>query len=331
MSIIQFSQVNKTYRVKKKLEGAFAGLRNFFSNQYTIIQAVSDISFSIEPGELVGYLGPNGAGKSTTIKMLTGILVPSSGTVEVSGLEPFKNRQKNALNIGVVFGQRSQLWWDLPVSDSYELNRRLYSIPSQTFQKNLKSAFDELGIAEFYHTPVRQLSLGQKMRAEIGAALLHSPSILFLDEPTIGLDVVAKDKIRKYIRRLNKEQGTTVILTTHDMIDVEEICDRIMIIDQGKKIYDGPLEAIKDSYQNKRTLTFDLAEDYQGQTLSGVVSLTAQDSRRLIVEFMGHQTSAKSIIDQAFKTFSVRDLSLQETELEEIIREIYQVAEKPHP
>lgn len=324
MSIIRFDSVEKVYKVKKKLEGRFAGLRNFFSNEYKEIRAVSDISFSIEPGELVGYLGPNGAGKSTTIKMLTGILVPSGGVVEVAGAQPFRNRQANALNIGVVFGQRSQLWWDLPVSDSYELNRRLFSIPAEVYQENLDRAKSELGIGEFFHTPVRQLSLGQKMRAEIGAALLHNPQILFLDEPTIGLDVVAKDKIRKYIRRLNREKGTTVILTTHDMTDVEEICDRIMIIDQGKKIYDGALEEIKNTYQKKRTLTLDLEEDYQGQALPGVLSLKAEEARRLVVEFSKQDTTAKAVIDQAFRTFKVKDLSLQETELEEIIREIYQ-------
>ncbi len=324
MSIISFSGVEKLYKVKKKQEGRFAGLRNFFSNEFKEIRAVSDISFDIAPGELVGYLGPNGAGKSTTIKMLTGILVPSAGKVDVAGLEPFKNRQVNALNIGVVFGQRSQLWWDLPVSDSYELNRRLFNIPKAVYEYNLEQARLELGISEFFHTPVRQLSLGQKMRAEIGAALLHDPKILFLDEPTIGLDVVAKDKIRKYIRRLNKEKGTTVILTTHDMTDVEEICDRIMIIDQGKKIYDGALGAIKDTYQKKRTLILDLAEDYRGQTLPDVTSLKVEEGRRVVVEFQRDVISAKTLIDHAFKTFEVRDLSLQETELEEIIREIYQ-------
>lgn len=323
MSLINFEQVEKVYRVKKKLEGRFSGLRNFFSNEFKEIRAVSDISFSIEPGELVGYLGPNGAGKSTTIKMLTGILTPSAGRVNVSGLEPFRHRQKNALNIGVVFGQRSQLWWDLPVSDSYELNRKLYHIPKEVYETNLSRAKEELGIGEFFHTPVRQLSLGQKMRAEIGAALLHNPSILFLDEPTIGLDVVAKDRIRKYIRRINREQGTTVILTTHDMTDVEEICDRIMIIDLGKKIYDGSLEAIKETYQKKRTLILDLAEDWNGQSLPGASSVKPEDGRRLVVEFQRSDTTAKALIDEAFRTFNVRDLSLQETDLEEIIREIY--------
>lgn len=321
MALIDFQNINKTYRVKEKLTGPFAGLRGFFSQKYKHVEAVKDISFEVAKGELVGYLGPNGAGKSTTIKILTGILVPSSGTVMVGGLVPYKHRSRNALNIGAVFGQRTQLWWDLPVSDSYELNRKLYGIPKDVYKNNLEKALEYLEVKEFFDTPVRQLSLGQKMRAEIGAALLHDPAILFLDEPTIGLDVLAKDKIRKYIRLLNKEKGTTVLLTTHDMTDVEEICDRIIIIDLGRKLYDGRLSDIKAAYQTQRTLIVDLADEKRPE-IPGMSLLKSEGFRHWLA-FDRTGLSTTEAINRVSSLHAVKDLAIQDVELEAIIRDIY--------
>lgn len=321
-NLINFEHVSKIYKVKEKLKGPLAGVRNFLSNRYKEIRAVDDISFSVGRGELVGYLGPNGAGKSTTIKILTGILVPSAGQVQVAGQVPYKNRERNALGIGAVFGQRTQLWWDLPVSDSYQLNRKLYRIPDPVYKVNLEQALEYLEIKDFFDTPVRQLSLGQKMRAEIGAALLHDPQILFLDEPTIGLDVVAKDRIRRYIRRINQEKKTTVVLTTHDMTDVEEICDRIIIIDLGKKLFDGRLADIMAAYRTRRTIVADLSEPVAAPVLPGL-NILKQTGDQLVVDFDRSQLSTTEAISRLTAACPVKDLSLKDIDLEAIIRDIY--------
>lgn len=233
--MIKIENLTKEFKTYKKYEGFKGAVKSLFSNEYTIKKAVDNVSFTINQGELVGYIGVNGAGKSTTIKMMTGILVPSGGACEINGIIPYENRKENAKNIGVVFGQRTQLWWDLPVSESFGILQKIYDIPKEKFEENLAYLKDILGLDEFFLTPVRNLSLGQKMRADFAASMLHDPKVLFLDEPTIGLDIVVKEKIRKAIKEINKKNNTTVILTTHDLDDIEEVCDRIIVIDGGKK------------------------------------------------------------------------------------------------
>jgi len=245
MAIIEVQDVTRLFRQYRRYPGIIGAFRSLVTREYTEERAVDGISFSIQEGEAVGYLGPNGAGKSTMIKMMTGILVPTSGDVRVMGRIPHKERRINAQRIGVVFGQRSQLWWDLPVIDSFELHKRIYKLTDAQYRHNLDFCMELLGLAEFAHKPVRQLSLGQRMRVEIAMALLHEPAILFLDEPTIGLDVMAKDHIRKFLRNVNQEKKTTIILTTHDMKDIEEICPRMIIVNKGNLVYDGSVAALR--------------------------------------------------------------------------------------
>ncbi len=259
MPIIRLDDIVKEFRTPVRRPGLGGALRTLFTRQYDVKQAVAGISFTIDEGELVGYLGENGAGKSTTIKLLTGILVPTSGEVEVAGLVPWKARERNALNIGVVFGQRSQLWWDLPLIESFKLVAKMYRIDRSQYERNLGRFREILGLDEFLNTPVRQLSLGQRMRGDLAAAMLYDPRIVYLDEPTIGLDVLAKERIRVFIEEMNREQGTTVVLTTHDLGDVERLCRRILLIDRGKLLYDGPLERLKAEYAPHRVLIVQFA------------------------------------------------------------------------
>ena len=247
MAIIEVKELSKVFKIKKREPGFVGALKGLFSNVYEEKKAVDNISFNIDEGEIVGYIGPNGAGKSTTIKILVGILTPTFGQVEVKGIIPYNNRQENARNIGVVFGQRTQLWWDIPVSETLDLLRHMYKVPLDVYKKNLELFTDILGIDKFIHTPVRQLSLGQRMRADICAALLHNPPIVYLDEPTIGLDVVVKENIRTFIKEINRQRKTTVLLTTHDVSDIEKLCSRVMVIDKGQIMYDGSLELLKEN------------------------------------------------------------------------------------
>src|SRR5487761_2556369 len=253
-TILHAERLRKVFRSHKRQTGRIATLRTLFTREVEERVAVSDVSMTLEQGEIVGYIGPNGAGKSTTIKMLTGILVPTSGTLEVAGIVPWQKRAKNARNIGVVFGQRSQLYWDLPLIESFELLRAIYGISRTQYKQTIDEFIEILEMGDFLRTPVRQLSLGQRMRGDFAAAMLHEPKIVYLDEPTIGLDVVAKEAIRQFILRINQERKTTVILTTHDLADVERLCDRIILIDNGTILYDGDLERIKRRYGSTRTL-----------------------------------------------------------------------------
>ncbi len=257
------------FRTRKRASGTLGALRSFFSHDYEDRVAVDDVTFSLEAGELVGYIGPNGAGKSTTIKMLTGILVPTSGEVRVAGLVPWQQRKENARNIGVIFGQRSQLYWDLPLIESFELLRAIYGVPRDQYRQNLDEFVEILDMSSFLSTPVRQLSLGQRMRGDFAAALLHMPKIVYLDEPTIGLDVVAKEAIREFIARINAERGATIVLTTHDLADVERLCRRIVLIDRGTLIYDGDIERIKTEYGRFRTLVVRFCEPVEDPQLDG--------------------------------------------------------------
>lgn len=255
MSFIEVNSISKTFKVAKRSSGVRAALKSFFKREYKYIDAVKDISFSIEKGEIVGYIGPNGAGKSTTIKILSGILRPDSGMAKVNGLIPWKDRKQYVSKIGVVFGQRSQLWWDIPAEDTFNLLKDIYKLGDEEFEKEKKELVSLLEIEEIMKIPVRQLSLGQRMRCEIAASLLHKPEILFLDEPTIGLDAVSKKTVREFIKKINKERHTTVILTTHDMTDIEVLAKRIILIGKGQILYDGTIKNLKNKYgSNKRIL-----------------------------------------------------------------------------
>ena len=259
-NIIEVDGVKKYYKIAKREKGFFQTVKHLFHREYEVRKAVDDISFSIKKGEIVGFIGPNGAGKSTTIKMLSGILYPDAGTVKVNGFIPWKQRKQYVKNIGVVFGQKSQLNWDLPLIESFELMRYIYRIPKKKYEENLEKFTKLLDMESFINQPVRQLSLGQRMRGDIVASLLHSPEIVFFDEPTIGLDVVAKEKIREFVKYMNETEQTTIIFTTHDMQDVEKVCERLIIIDLGKKIFDGSIDEIKQKYANSKSIKIQLED-----------------------------------------------------------------------
>jgi ABC-2 type transport system ATP-binding protein len=271
MAIIEVEQLSKAFRIKQRRPGVAGALAALVAAPVETRWAVRELSFGIEPGEIVGYIGPNGAGKSTTVKMLTGILVPTEGRLSVLGLDPSTQRREHAGHIGVVFGQRTQLWWDLPLEESFDLLRAIYRIPADRYRANLKRFRALLEMDEFLRTPVRQLSLGQRMRGDLAAALLHDPPVVFLDEPTIGLDVVAKERIREFLLTANREQGVTILLTTHDMGDIEKLCRRVMIIDHGRLLYDGPLDQIRERYGRHRTLVVDLQEVRPAAEVEAVV------------------------------------------------------------
>ena len=254
MSFIEVKHVNKTFKVPIKSEGILNSVKSFFHRKYRYIHAINDISFSIKKGEIIGYIGPNGAGKSTSIKILAGIMVPDSGSVVVDKMIPWKDRKKYVSNIGAVFGQRSQLWWDLPAIDSFNLIKDIYKVEDKQYQKTLNELIDTLDLKDILNVPVRQLSLGNRMRCEIAASLIHKPKILFLDEPTIGLDAVSKKKVREIVKKINKQNKVTVILTTHDMADIEALAKRIILIGKGQKLYDGSLQILKNKYDHFRKI-----------------------------------------------------------------------------
>ncbi len=321
--MIEVNNLQKYFKVKKHHRGALGVLRNLVTQQHTVVKAVDDISFSVERGELVGYLGPNGAGKSTTIKMLTGLLAPSSGVVAVNGRIPWRERKNYVARIGAVFGQRTTLWWDLPVIDSLSLLQHVYKTPPGRFQRNLDEFKKLLELTPFLHTPVRALSLGQRMRADLCAALLHDPDLLFLDEPTIGLDVVAKERIRSFIRLINQERGTTILLTTHDLADVQKLCERVMIIDRGKLLFDGQLATLQARFDGKRELIVDFAQPYTNVAVDGAV-VVAHSNGRATYQFDRQTMSASALIGQLSTRFQIVDLSVHEPEIDSTIRRIYE-------
>ncbi|MEH7222338.1 ATP-binding cassette domain-containing protein [Bacillus sp. JJ1566] len=323
MAIIEVENVRKEFKIAKRETGFAGALKSIVNRQFETKAAVNDISFSIEKGEMVGYIGPNGAGKSTTIKMLTGILVPSSGSIRINGIIPYENRKENAKNIGVVFGQRTQLWWDLPTIESFELLKEIYRVSDARYKENMETFSDILGLGEFLNTPVRQLSLGQRMRADIAASLLHDPDILFLDEPTIGLDVVAKEKMREFIQEINKLRNVTVILTTHDMEDIEKLCKRMVLIDHGQKVYDGEIAAVKSRYGKMRTLIVDVEENGVDLQVSNGEICKVEGNRKWI-RFNRDDYSASDVISQITQTHNITDLTVEEPEIESIISRIYQ-------
>ena len=324
--MIEVEELRKTFQVSRRRAGFGGALRGLVSRDSHEIQAVDGISFSIEAGEIVGYIGPNGAGKSTTIKMLTGILVPSSGRVSVAGLVPWERRRELAGKIGAVFGQRTQLWWDLPLIESLTLLQHVYDVPAGRFNANLSYFREILELDGFLDTPVRQLSLGQRMRGDLVAALLHDPPILYLDEPTIGLDVIARARIREVLLEVNRERGVTVLLTTHDMADVARLCRRMMIIDHGKPLYDGSVEAIRERYGAERILIVDLDE-----AEAGIVRLCVpgardvrQEGPRHWLRFRRDEATAAQVIAALSARYRIRDLTVEEPEIEGIVRRIYE-------
>jgi ABC-2 type transport system ATP-binding protein len=320
--MIHVRSLHKDFRVYRHHRGALGALRNLTTREFHVVAAVNGVSFDIAAGELVGYLGPNGAGKSTTIKILTGILVPTSGDVWVDGRMPWRQRAEHVAQIGAVFGQRTSLWWDLPVIESLDLLRHIYRVPEERFRHNLRLFDDLLELGPFLDTPVRSLSLGQRMRADLAAALLHDPPLLFLDEPTIGLDVVAKERIRGFIRAINRERGTTVILTTHDLGDVEKLCERVIMIDHGRLVFDGALEELRQRFGEGRVLVIDFETSPTGLDLPGT-QLIRQEANRVWLR-VGPNGSAANIVSLLFRDHRILDLSVQEPEIEEVVRRIYE-------
>lgn len=329
MAIISVEDLQKEYKISVKKEGLSGAILNLFNPKYEIKKAVKGVSFDIEEGEMVGYIGANGAGKSTTIKMLTGILTPTSGKVLVNGLVPTKDRIKNNMKIGAVFGQRTQLWWDIPVIESYKLIQKIYEVPDNQYKENLEYFSQTLDLKELLHVPVRQLSLGQKMRCEIAAAFLHNPKIVYLDEPTIGLDFMVKEKIRKFIKQLNKDRNTTVILTTHDLQDIEEICSRIIIIDQGLIMFDGALEKIRQEFSKFASANI-LVKEFTPE-LNDFLTNKNQDfellsivENSLNINFDKSKITIAGIFEKLSKYCSILDLNIQDISIETIVKTLYE-------
>lgn len=327
MAFIQAENLTKEFKQAVKKPGLTGALGHIFAPNYKNILAVDHINMTIEKGESVAYIGPNGAGKSTTIKMLTGVLIPTSGCVTVDGLIPYKQRMENAQKIGAVFGQRTQLWWDIPVSESLALIKDIYEIPDTTYRKNMEQFVEMLGLNEFMHLSARKISLGQRMRGDLAAAMLHNPQILYLDEPTIGLDIAVKVRIRDFIKEVNREKGTTVMLTTHDLDDIEDICRRLVIIDEGKIIYDGDLESVKNTFATERTIHFMVKNSIPAlpdvvKQISGAI---LEDNKGLSfsIRFNRFHITAGEIISTVIKHGEVVDMRIDEPKIEQVIRQVY--------
>ncbi|MFN2115355.1 MAG: ATP-binding cassette domain-containing protein [Anaerolineae bacterium] len=319
---VSVSGLTKTFVTHARRPGVGGALRDLVTRERRLVPAVRDVSFEIAAGELVGYLGPNGAGKSTTIKMLTGVLVPTSGAATVAGFVPWRERVRYTRHIGVVFGQRTNLWWDLPLSESFDLLRHVYDVPRDRHAANLHRFERLLGLDEFMSTPVRQLSLGQRMRADLAASLLHDPLVVFLDEPTIGLDVLAKERIRGFVREMNSERGVTVVLTTHDLGDVEKLCRRVLMIADGRLLFDGDLDALHARFGADREIVVDMADDYPEVGVPGA-SVVERQGRRVTYAFDRHGMSGSDLIQELAKRYRIADLSVRESEIETTVRRVY--------
>lgn len=323
ISVKSLSKVFKTFKRREGVSGAFVDL---FNRRYTDFTAVDNISMEVKEGELIGYLGPNGAGKSTSIKMLTGILRPTSGLIKVGGYEPFTERREYTKHIGVVFGQRTQLWWDIAVNESFKLLGRIYGVDDREYRSRLEQLVSVLEIQEILHTPVRKLSLGQRIRCDLVASLIHNPKILFLDEPTIGLDAVAKDSVRKFLRHINQEFKTTVLLTTHDLKEIEELCQRIMILDRGRIVFDGSIDRIRKLPGLKRRIIAELRSDTPLGSLTGLCGGRVQVelySRKAFITYLQDDVETVDLIKELFEKFQILDLSVEDPDIEQIIMRIY--------
>lgn len=328
--MIRVENLSKDFKINKKYAGFKGAIKSFFTSEYTIKKAVDNISFEINDGEIVGYIGANGAGKSTTIKMMTGILKPTNGIVSVNGLVPYENREKNAKNIGVVFGQKTQLWWDLPISETFSLLKDIYDVSDEDFNERMSFLKEVLELDEFFLSPVRTLSLGQRMRADLAAALIHNPKVIYLDEPTIGLDVVVKERVRKAIKEINEKYNTTIILTTHDLNDIEELCSRIIIIDRGKKIYDGEINGVKEKFGYLTTVEIQIKEEINLENFNEFNEMKDDcefklnfNENKLSITFNKNKISSSEIIGRVMKKLSVIDFVVKETSIEDIVKKMY--------
>jgi ABC-2 type transport system ATP-binding protein len=329
MPFIEVTNLRKEFRVFQHREGVWGAFKDLFQREYRTLAAVDGISFSIDKGEFVGYIGPNGAGKSTTIKMMTGILVPASGEISANGFRPYEDRTRYTKTIGVVFGQRTQLWWDIAVVESFKLLRRIYDVPETDYRERLAFFCELLGLDEFLHSPVRKLSLGQRMRCEMAAALLHNPPIVFLDEPTIGLDLIAKDRIRQFLKNINRELSTTILLTTHDLSDIEELCRRVIIIDKGKLLYDGSLDALKHRLGRYNLINIHLDDRRHRSKLDQVlgggngIQWEHADELTYRIRFDREQVSSADIIRKIVNEVPIHDIYIEAEPIEDIIKNIY--------
>lgn len=322
MSFINVDCISKTFKVAKRNSGLKAALKSFFKREYTYIDAVKNVSFSIEKGEIVGYIGPNGAGKSTTIKMLSGILLPTAGNIRVNGLDPFKDRKKYVSNIGVVFGQRSQLSWDIPAEDTFDLLKDIYDLSDKEYQKTKTELVNLLNIQEVMKQPVRSLSLGQRMRCEIAASLLHKPKILFLDEPTIGLDAESKKIVRDFIKKLNKNHKTTVILTTHDMADIEALAKRIILIGKGELLYDGTLSNLKKKYGSYKEVLVSTNEKIDKIRLKGIIKKSKNiNGYSFIID--SNVLSLSKLLNNLSLKYVINDIDIKNESIDDVILKLY--------
>lgn len=325
--MIELSHIQKTFRVARRSAGMREAAKALFCREYTEVKALNDVSFTVGDGEMVGYIGPNGAGKSSTIKVMSGILTPDAGSCVIDGCVPWRDRTKHVANIGVVFGQRSQLWWDVPVIDSFELIRDIYRVDAPTYRASLDELTELLDLAQILRTPTRQLSLGQRMRCEIAASLIHRPRILFLDEPTIGLDAVSKLAVRDFIRRINRERGTTVILTTHDMQDIEALTERIILIGRGKILLDGALDELKARNSAVRQITVVYAPGTTSpadRPLPGGIVLTTSGEGRAVFAVDTAVVSVSAAIEALTRDIDVRDLSVAGQSTDELVVSLYE-------
>jgi ABC-2 type transport system ATP-binding protein len=328
MLAIDVKQLTKQFKAQRNREGVKGALKDLFRREYNLITAVDDISFQIPKGEICGYIGENGAGKSTTIKMLTGILVPTSGEIHVNGFVPYKEREKFVRGIGVVFGQRSQLWWDIGVIESFQLLRKVYRVSEADYKKRLDELVQRLQLADLLNRPVRKLSLGQRMRCELAASLLHNPAIVFLDEPTIGLDIVVKTEIREFLKSMNKRYETTILLTTHDLQDIEALCSRVIMLDDGHIIYDGGLEELKNRWGKGKEIIFQFSSAYELSALRALttglhVEWSHENNLTAKVWVPAEQTNISEVLSRVVGVMPILDIKIVETNTEDIVREIY--------
>ncbi len=326
--IISVRNLTKEYKIARRTEGFIGAVKYLFSRKYDTVRAVDRVSFDIYPGELVGYIGKNGAGKSTTIKMLTGVLVPTQGEVKVNGIVPYRDRTKNGQNIGVVFGQRTQMKWDIPVIESFRLMKEIYQIPPDIYKQNMEIFCDVLDIGSLLAKPVRKLSLGQRMKCDLAIAFLHNPKIIYLDEPTIGLDILVKENIRSFIKTMNAERNTTVILTTHDLNDIDSICQRAIIIDSGKIVYDGSIDAIKARFGTHKVLHIEVKDNLrQGDEVVQLpAGVTVQEfgEHRIKLHLNKEAASLAEVIQTLIEQYNIVDISIEDVSIESIVKQIYQ-------
>ncbi|KEQ27978.1 ABC transporter ATP-binding protein [Paenibacillus tyrfis] len=325
---IDVHRLRKEFKVQKNREGLKGAVRDLFRREYNQVAAVKDISFQIPQGEICGYIGENGAGKSTTIKMLTGILVPTSGDIRVGGFVPYKEREKFVRNIGVVFGQRSQLWWDIGVIESFQLLKKVYRVPEAEYRSRMDELVERLQLGELLNRPVRKLSLGQRMRCELAASLIHNPEILFLDEPTIGLDIMVKTEIREFLKSMNKRYGTTILLTTHDLQDIEALCSRVIMLDDGRIIYDGGLEELKERWGKGKEVILRFSEPVslprlQELTAGLQVDWSLDNELTAKVWIPQQAASVSEVLSRVVGITTIEDIKILETNTDDIVREIY--------